>query len=379
MDRNQLIELLMSPANRVKWNELKKTGKLGYAINFQGMNFESANLFGADLRACKLSKTNFRKANLQGAELQGADFEGANMKEAQIQGANLLGASFINSDLSGIRMNDYTITNLWKIENVKCSHIYLNEKRRPAKGSFKEKEFENIFKWIPTLEVLFDKSSFSAIDLSRIALVEVVITSQMPEIDFELRSISNTSSRLRAIVAVREGTLADKEVLELVLHTFNQIDNEAVFRYLDLIDEKEKQIKNKDRLLEHKDERIEQLTNELIEQIKSKKNPNNFNIDSQTIDTININTGEGLIKNKRTNLSRDEVLRLKKFVKPLWDEVSQHDKDMIFDILTKEINISAKAGMIKMTLAKYPFNAIDVLQDNGVVQLFNFFKKQDFK
>lgn len=61
--------------------------------NLDGANFENADLRGANLRDASCIKTNFRRANLGldnlggGSQLQGADLTGAILNRAKLEGA----------------------------------------------------------------------------------------------------------------------------------------------------------------------------------------------------------------------------------------------------------------------------------------------------
>jgi len=53
------------------------------------MDFNGANLSGANLRSANLNGADLSGANLNGADLSGADLSGANLRGADLSGANL--------------------------------------------------------------------------------------------------------------------------------------------------------------------------------------------------------------------------------------------------------------------------------------------------
>jgi uncharacterized protein YjbI with pentapeptide repeats len=119
--------------------------------NFQGVNFQDAdltraNLTGTDLRRADLKGTKLNWANLQEANLTGADLQGAYLRRANLQGAklswadlqgaklngaNLQGAYLRRADLKGTKLNwanltgaDLTGTDL---RRAALQWTYLNE------------------------------------------------------------------------------------------------------------------------------------------------------------------------------------------------------------------------------------------------------------
>jgi len=124
---------------------------------FRGVNLSGANLSRATLSWADLYYTNLTAAVLRNATLSSADLEGASLNNANISGANIY----------------HIKTPSWKIEGIKCTHIYcynpfrtnyedIEKKRKESRREFEEGEFEAIYKSVPTIELWFrDKFSFT--------------------------------------------------------------------------------------------------------------------------------------------------------------------------------------------------------------------------
>lgn len=69
-------------------------------LDLQGVNFQHANLIGADLAETRLCEANLQGVDLREARLCYADLSGANLQHADLRNANLSKVKLINTDLS---------------------------------------------------------------------------------------------------------------------------------------------------------------------------------------------------------------------------------------------------------------------------------------
>lgn len=171
MANQEHVEILRKGV--VTWNEwLRKNPDISPDLSeadLSWMNLSRANFSGADLREAQLHLTNLvhadligvnlvganlREANLSGADLSGAELKGVNLREAVLYSADLSGAilrradlseaKLINAflseaDISGAHLEDANISR-WKIEGIKCAHVFRNGKRIDyAEGEFEKK------------------------------------------------------------------------------------------------------------------------------------------------------------------------------------------------------------------------------------------------
>jgi len=80
--------------------------------NLSEANLNGARLWKADLIGANLNEANLKKADLSEADLDGASLSGADLSEANLRKANLNGANFHGANLSG--------ANLWKANLIKA-------------------------------------------------------------------------------------------------------------------------------------------------------------------------------------------------------------------------------------------------------------------
>ena len=84
--------------------------------NLENANFEGADLSGADIRKCKIENANFKKANvkeirLTNIDFKGVDFEGFDFRDAIIYTCNFENANFEGADFRGATINDSNFEN----------------------------------------------------------------------------------------------------------------------------------------------------------------------------------------------------------------------------------------------------------------------------
>ena len=137
--------------------------------NLRDAVFSGANLSGANLSGVNLNYVDFSSADLSNANLSDADLRHANLRNAHLCNANLRGAILIsvdledayltNADISGANIFHYK-THGWKIEGIKCTHVYncpsgtSKKDREKSRINFRKSEFEAKYKEMPTIELV---------------------------------------------------------------------------------------------------------------------------------------------------------------------------------------------------------------------------------
>ncbi|MBT6053497.1 MAG: hypothetical protein HOG49_42520 [Candidatus Scalindua sp.] len=139
------------------------------SANLRDAVFSGANLSGANLSGVNLNYVDFSSADLSNANLSDADLRHANLRNAHLCNANLRGAILIsvdledayltNADISGANIFHYK-THGWKIEGIKCTHVYncpsgtSKKDREKSRINFRKSEFEAKYKEMPTIELV---------------------------------------------------------------------------------------------------------------------------------------------------------------------------------------------------------------------------------
>ena len=90
-------------------------------VNFQGANLRGANFYAGNRQGVNLANANLREADLTGANLweanlSGADLTGANLRGANLSGADLAFANVTNTDFQDVVFKDTNLTGtmLWR-------------------------------------------------------------------------------------------------------------------------------------------------------------------------------------------------------------------------------------------------------------------------
>lgn len=145
--------------------------------NLSGTNLKDANLRDADLLMANLRGADLSGANLGRADLSNADLSNTNLCGAILDGVNFKEATLIKADLSNSFMIDtnFNYTDLsgssivgsfflgcstykWKIEEIKADYLYLTDDRwnkEKHKRLFPSTRFEDLYKYMPTIELVF--------------------------------------------------------------------------------------------------------------------------------------------------------------------------------------------------------------------------------
>ncbi len=166
---NQLKEIL---AKHKKWVESK--GNEGRYADLSNADLFLAQIPRANLMNAKLIRADLKGANLRNAKLNEVDLSEAELNNADLSSAVLSGANLTNTDLESIDFEYADLTEAdisganifhikthgWKIEGIKCTHVYNYSKsvpeddREKSRIDFKEGEFEAKYKKMPTIELV---------------------------------------------------------------------------------------------------------------------------------------------------------------------------------------------------------------------------------
>jgi uncharacterized protein YjbI with pentapeptide repeats len=165
-------------------------------VNLIGANLSEANLSEVDLRNANLSNANLTNANLCGTNLFGATFLDAKIVNSNLKNSQIKNVNFNNADLSGSDITGAIIWGLsttgWKIAGIKADFVYFTrnfDKKDRHKRSFKEGQFETLFKSLPTIELIFE----GGLSLPEIWVLNAIIEdikSQNPQFDLKLTKTS---------------------------------------------------------------------------------------------------------------------------------------------------------------------------------------------
>lgn len=107
------------------------------------------------------SRVDFRETDFQGVNLNRCNFQGANLINSNLAEVKVLDADFNKANMSGACIEGWAVDNKTSFENVKCSHVYLqqnNQERRPSdyRRNFSSGEFAALVqKSLETIDLVF--------------------------------------------------------------------------------------------------------------------------------------------------------------------------------------------------------------------------------
>jgi uncharacterized protein YjbI with pentapeptide repeats len=163
----------LSWANLTKANLCKADLSWSYLIG--------ANLCEADMSGVRLMGTHLISANLNRANLSQAIFEDSNLNRADLSGATLTGALFHGVSTSG-----------WKIAGVKAEYLYLTSdiaNKEKYIRYFPEGKFEELYRSLPTIELIFDQG-LNPVELLKLNAVIEELKQQNPELGLNMSRMS---------------------------------------------------------------------------------------------------------------------------------------------------------------------------------------------
>ena len=175
--------------------------------NLTEANLTEANLSGSDLKLAYLVNANLSKANLTGVNLQGAHLEEANATKAIFTGAKLTRAHLFDINLSDADITGTILSGTgrdgWIINGIHCDYVFWDidgKERYPKERCFKTNEFETLYKYLPTVEYVFEKGC-APIDTIIMDRIVQAINEERPEIELTLQSF-NFKGNARAVFNV---------------------------------------------------------------------------------------------------------------------------------------------------------------------------------
>jgi uncharacterized protein YjbI with pentapeptide repeats len=134
-------------AKKVKFDNIRGNLNLENAL-LEETSFVEANLSDANLRGVtcingRFDEANLHSANLENAELQDSSFIGADLSQANLQNANLSGAKLVRTqlyeanltgaNLTGVFIQDWGISGNTKLDQIKCTEIFMQLPTRDNK------------------------------------------------------------------------------------------------------------------------------------------------------------------------------------------------------------------------------------------------------
>lgn len=175
--------------------------------NMKDFDLTNANLAGADLQKADmregiLIRTQLAGANCKNADLRKNNLTDANLTEAELCHADLryavlvraqvARADFTRSDLTGICIEDWSVSSKTNFTDVRCDYVFRQYEdgqpthRYPSDRNFEPGEFATLFQPPQNeLELIF-KGSFS---YSALSLAFYKLKTEKPELDLELKGI----------------------------------------------------------------------------------------------------------------------------------------------------------------------------------------------
>ncbi len=163
-----------------KFTKVEILKKVGKGESLQGTYLRGAELNRADLSGADLGETDLRGATLTGSNLISTKLEDANLEQADISGANIY----------------HIITHGWKIDGIKCTHVYNypsdagKKTKVKSRRDFESEEFEEIYKAIPTIEMVFNKG-LSGLDFVKLHEIIKTINEKNPQSRLKIRGLEN--------------------------------------------------------------------------------------------------------------------------------------------------------------------------------------------
>ncbi|MEM7065225.1 MAG: pentapeptide repeat-containing protein [Cyanobacteria bacterium P01_B01_bin.77] len=171
-------------------------------FNLTSSSLIDADLQNADLREARLVRTELLEATLQNADLRrvdltdanltGADFTGADLRGSQLIRAQVARSNFTDADLTGVCIEDWSVSSQTQFINVRCGYIYRKFRdgepsaRYPIGRDFEPGEFATLFEEPENeLEIVF-KGEFN---YNALSLTFYKLQTDKPELQLKLNGI----------------------------------------------------------------------------------------------------------------------------------------------------------------------------------------------
>lgn len=205
LKRANLIAASLVNAN-LRGADLRKTDF--ERADLSGANMEKSNPHEADLEGCILKDANLRGANLHEADLKSANLQKADLRDTNLSSAILNNANLTNADITGA--NIWGIAHVgWQIEGIVADYIYVCEKKlndsakQRTRQVFESNGFEELYKSLPTVEMLFTEGLTLEALANLIKMVEVS-NNKNPDREMDLQEIKRTVQDVIVKFRIRE-------------------------------------------------------------------------------------------------------------------------------------------------------------------------------
>ncbi len=182
--------------------------------NLREADLSKANLIGADLLEANLSDANLCNANLTGVDLREADLNKTICLKTNISNSNLKGSKIIDVNLNFANLSGSDITGAiywrvstkgWKIDRTRAEYVYFTlnmlEKEK-YKRSFEKGQFEALFKFLPTVELIFG-GSLNPAELWILHAIFEEVKAENPELDLNMSEI--VVNHFQTCVSIKTG------------------------------------------------------------------------------------------------------------------------------------------------------------------------------
>lgn len=190
--------------------------------DFSATSFDDSNLSDADLTSCDLNGANFYRANLTRAKILHATAHCIQCCETNLTDSNLTGSVFNNGNfkkaiLTGAKIHGISRTN-WDIEGVECDYVFtkpLGDGRFPREDFFKPRQFEEIYKYYPLIDLEFHEK-FDALTIVLVNFAAIQLNDEDNSFNFQVKEVTTYGEipTIKVSVKSREQIGAGTEVLK---------------------------------------------------------------------------------------------------------------------------------------------------------------------
>ena len=174
-------------------------------------NLRGVNLRDADMRKSDLRNSDLFKSDMSGVDLRWANISSANLYEANLSRANLIEANLSNANLNGAILLDANLnravlsqailtgsvfhgvsTSGWKIDGVTAKYMYFTaniENKKKYIRYFDKGKFEELYRSLPTIEIIFDQG-LNPVELLKLNTVIEELKQQNPALGLNMSRMS---------------------------------------------------------------------------------------------------------------------------------------------------------------------------------------------
>ena len=228
---NYKVQQLLTQGDRshLSFQRVRLQGAYLQATDLREFDFTDANLTGADLsktdlRNGCLTRTQAASVAFQNADLRNSVLVDANLTESNFQDADLresilvraqvARSNFARAELTGICIEDWSVSSKTCFTNVRCDYIYRKYQdgqpsdRYPADRDFESGEFATLFARPKDIIELVFKGEF---DYAALSLAFYKIKTEASGLDLELKGIEQRGNL--SVVKIKSGNYEINERL----------------------------------------------------------------------------------------------------------------------------------------------------------------------